>query len=181
VDYLVSGGIGRLDDTYVLHLKLMGIDQAVVKNRVSESCRGPQAQLANAVWHGAAQLLGRKEVGMGGITVHSDLDGAKLVVDGQNPLVPPLKQPIADLSAGKHTISVSAEGFFALHRDVYIQPAQRTPVRAALEARPAAWYKKWWVWSAVGVAILGAVSGSIILAPKTPDSGEVAVTIVRGP
>lgn len=103
------------------------------------------------------------------------------MVDGQNPLVLPLKQPIVDLSAGKHTISVSAEGFFALHRDVYIKPAQRTQVRAALQARPSPWYKKRWVWSAVGVATLGAVSGSIILAPKAPDSGEVAVTIVRGP
>jgi len=159
----------------------MGIDQAVVKNRVSESCRGPQAQLANAVRHGAAQLLGRQDNGTGKMTVYSDASDAKLVIDGGNPLALPLKSPITNLSAGKHSISVTADGFYALHRDVYVQNDQLTQIRTALIGLPSPWDKKWWVWTAVGVAAVGAVSSSIIFAPKEPETASVQVAITQKP
>ncbi len=176
VDYLVSGAVGRLDDTHVINLKLMGVDRSQVVHRVSEPYRGPERRLGRAMRFAVWRLLGKPARGTGQLAVEVDID-AQISIDGGEVSDLPRTNPFTGLAVGRHSIFVRAEDHYGLDRDVYVLPDQVTKLRADLAPIPTAWYESWWVWTLVGVGVAAAVSTSLIVAGGAPDDSDVIISI----
>ncbi|MGC4113803.1 MAG: hypothetical protein QM765_03915 [Myxococcales bacterium] len=94
VDYLVSGNVGRVGDTYLLHLKLISIKGAKIANRVAESFVGEEAQLIGATRFAARSLVGLHGDGEGQLEVPKPVSDARLLVDGR-PVEGELRGPVS--------------------------------------------------------------------------------------
>lgn len=177
VEYLVSGAIGRLADTYVLHLKLMNVSKAEVVQRVSESFRGPEAGLTESVRFAAGALLGRSRDGRGTLEIR-DVEPGTAVVDATvRASVPGV---IEALATGKHTLSLRVEGFEPYWQEFYVERNLTTRLRPALEPIPKRWYQEWWPWLLAGVAATTAVTTAVIVASQAPPA-QVNVGIAGAP
>ncbi|MBI3180127.1 MAG: hypothetical protein HYZ27_10725, partial [Deltaproteobacteria bacterium] len=82
VDYLVTGAVGKMDDIWMIHLKLIDVDAIEVVHRVSESYRGPERQLSQALRLAVAELLGRVPAGAGRLELLTDVEDGAVVIDG---------------------------------------------------------------------------------------------------
>src|SRR5690606_21469996 len=86
VDYLVTGAVGKLGDSFVLTLKLLDIQNAEVKQRIAETFRGPERELGTMVRFAVFSLLGRPLEGNGELKLEADVSGVVASVDGGAPL-----------------------------------------------------------------------------------------------
>lgn len=176
-DHLVAGGVTRLGDSFVLHLALLDILTATALHRVIETYRGPEAQLPRAVRFAVAALLGRPVEGRGELEVVTDEAGL-LALGGQEPLPLPLQVPLLGLLAGKHGLSIRAEGHQPYHAEVYIEPEQRVRFEPELIRLPTPWYQSWVFWAVAGVVAAGATTATILLLDP-PTSGDLVVGVRR--
>jgi TolB-like protein len=177
VEYLVSGGLGKLEDTYVIHLKLMDINKAEVVQRVSESFRGPETQLAQAIRFATRALLNQGADGQGGVNLQASVEPAEASIDGGDPIQIP--KSVESLPSGKHSLSVSAADHYTRFQEFYVEDGVSTKMRVELEALPAAWYEQWWPWVLIGVAVAGGVTATVLVAGSEPETGDVGVTITK--
>jgi TolB-like protein len=175
VQYLVSGAIGKLEDTYVLNLKLMDIQKAEVITRVSETYRGPERHLAQTVRFAVSQLLNQRVEGVGTVAISTDVQEAHSKIDGGELVSLPISTQ--GLQVGKHALTTLAEGYRAGFQEFYIETNQVTKVHPDLDELPAPWYKQWWAWTIIGGAVAAGVTTSIVVARNQPDNGHVVVSI----
>ncbi len=116
------------------------------------------------------------------------LDGEPVSFDSQGKLV---------LAVGDHQLEVSAEGHHTLQRklkvdggeqrtlDVVLVPVTQAEPRAANGAQGSVdqpLYKKWWLWTTVGLVVAGgAVAGTMLALrkddPQQPNGGSINETI----
>jgi TolB-like protein len=178
VEYLVSGGVGELDDTWVVHLKLLDTAKAEVAARVSASFRGPQTELAKTVRFAVLALLGKSAEGVGTVMVLSDVVPASLSIDGE----PAQTLPIGSISrtAGKHALSLRADGYFPLRREFYVDPGLLTRVDLAPNALPRPWYREWWPWAIGGSVIVAGVASVLIVSSSHTATPPVAGSVHVG-
>lgn len=176
VDYLVSGGVGKLGASYVLSLKLLDIHTALVSNRVSETFEGDEAELARALRFAARNLLGRAPEGTGSLAIVANVDKGTVTVDGAKPADFPLAEKLLDVQVGKHGIDMGAEGYFRMYKETYVEPGRSTQLRFELNAMPKPWYRQWWVWTVIGTVVAGGAVAIIWAATDEPGSGTVNVT-----
>jgi TolB-like protein len=173
VDFLVSGSIGKLGDTYVLSLKLMDINEAKVVQRVAESFKGAEAHLPQALRFATWALLGKPLNGVGKLKVQANVDEGKFSLNGKPARAFPLKAPLPPLPVGKHRVNLISEGFFPLYQEAYVEPRRTTDLNLAMSALPKPWYKKWWTWTIIGgVATTVAI---IALSEQDPTTGSVSL------
>jgi TolB-like protein len=175
VDYLVSGGVGKLGKSFVLNLKLLNIHKAQVTNRVSETFEGDESELVRALRFGCHGLLGRVKSGKGDLGVSANVSEAKITLDGVKAMKYPLKGPVTGLETGKHGVDMASEGYYSLYKEAYVETDKVTAVRFDLVELPVPWYKKWWVWTIVGTAVVGGGTTAALLAMQEPPTGTVTV------
>jgi TolB-like protein len=177
VDYLVSGGLGRLGKAFVVNLKLLDINRAQPVNRVSETFEGDETELPRALRFATLRLLGWVPEGAGAVKLASNVDkGGSIVIDGAKPQPFPLKTPLGEMAVGKHGFDLSAKGYFNSYREGYVEPGKTTQLRIDLKERPKPWFKRWYTWTIIGVVLTGGAAVIIWAATKEPDSGTVTVT-----
>jgi hypothetical protein len=97
--------------------------------------------------------------------------GATLRVDGTTVGELPLKSPGLEVNAGVHGIEVAHEGYRTFRTEVSVTGGGETIVRADLtafiaapaEPRRTPVYRRWWLWTVVGVVVAaGAVTGGVL-------------------
>jgi TolB-like protein len=174
VEYLVTGGVGRLEDTFVIHLKLMDVRKAEVANRVSETLIGTERQLAQAVRFATWALLGKPVEGQGTAWLTTDADEAEAAIDGGRPV--PLPARLA-LPSGKHALSVIARGYKPRSLEFYVEDGLESKLDAELVELPRPWYREWWPWAIIGSAVAAGAVTSVLLTTQSPNEGQVDVTI----
>jgi hypothetical protein len=179
VDHLIGGGVGRLDDTYVIHLKLLDVARGAVDHRVSESFRGPTTALPSALRFAVASLLGISRDGRGAVRMSSNAEPAQANVDAGDPLALPLPAPLT-LTVGKHAVTVRAEDHRSASEEFYVEPDTLTELRVELEPIPAEWYERWWVWTLIGVAAAGATTAGVLLTGAPTGAGGVVAVGAPG-
>ncbi|MCB9789004.1 MAG: hypothetical protein H6744_20185 [Deltaproteobacteria bacterium] len=177
VDYLVSGSVGLLGDAFVITLKLMDVHEAVVVSRASESFRGPESELPQALRFATRNLLGQPMSGAGSLAVQANVKKGELIVGSEDPRPYPLPSPLDGLSAGKYGISMRAQGYEPTFQETYVTGGLRTDLRLQLTALPLPWYKRWYTWTAVGAAIAAATITTVVLLNQNEPAGSVAVTV----
>jgi tetratricopeptide (TPR) repeat protein len=107
---------------------------------------------------------------VGQLAVRSSVDGAQVRVDGNTVGTTPLPREI-ELNPGPHAIELSREGYATWRGSVTIKSAARDTLQAdpqslvkvirveVPEKKGPPVYKRWWFWTALGVAV--AVAGGV--------------------
>jgi TolB-like protein len=177
-DYLLVGQVGRLGDTYVAGLSLLdqvdleGADQ----RRVTETYRGDESELIRAIRHATRRLLGLEPHQTGTLSVGANESEVRVFLDetllGELPL-----PPKTDVRGGHHTVRLEKNGYFDWQSELYVNGGDTTVVWAELQPKPEQWYEKWWVWTIVGVAVVGATAGVVAATQANDPTGTVGVTI----
>ena len=59
--------------------------------------------------------------------------------------------------------------------DFFVDPGETTPVWVSLSEAPRRWYQEWWVWTTVGVVVVGATTAAILVgsADTPPPEGDI--------
>jgi TolB-like protein len=146
---LISGQVGKVATSYVITLRLISTERAVVENRVSETFQGSEEQLLPAVRHAARRLLGLSANDSGTLVVTSQSEGATVLVDGVSRGVTPLA-PLKDLTPGRHELRVMKDHHFDYRSDVYIGPGDTVSQWVVLERTPDEWYENGFLWTGLG-------------------------------
>jgi TolB-like protein len=196
VDFVVSGNVASLGDSYILNIKAVASKSGAELRRIeSDPLRGQPDELIDAIRVAAYRLLAPDEL-VGSITVLADRAGAVVELDSKVIGKTPLTKPIEGLTLGEHQLRVSAGEFgeFSSKVRVRFQKATRVVVNlvdlrvkadpdpnAGLhlvnQDRPKRWYQKTWFLASagVGVGVLGAIIGytlaktDIISCPERPE------------
>lgn len=172
IDYLVTGGVGKLDDIHILHLKLLDMRDPAKVRRVAESFRGPQSQLGQAVRFAVNKLLGIETAGKGRLTLQLSVEKSEvkmLSLDGA-PL--PAAQLVLDaVDSGKHALSLDVVDHYALYQDIYVENGVSTTVHLEPVAMPGEWYDQWWVYVAGGGVIAASITAAIVIFANDPGAG----------
>lgn len=182
VDLLVAGNVGRIEQTYLLSLKVIDIRHARTAGREQESFVGPPDGLLGAARFAIRRVFGLPYDGQGRLSISVSEDAAEVALDGEAlGQAPSLRLP-ERLSAGKYRVAVVKQGFFPLEQDVYVEPARPTRVQLNLRERPAKWYQTWWFWTVVGVVAAGGVTTAVVLGtlPDDRPSAGRGVAIIPG-
>lgn len=175
-DYIVTGSIGVLAETYVISLTALDQRSDGRAQRVTETYQGSADELLRATRHATQVLFGLAQ-GAGALSVGATEGGAILRLDEREIGALPLP-PQDGLVPGKYAVTLEKSGYAPWRSEIYVNPEDTTVLWAALERLPEEWYEKWWVWTLVGVAVAGSTAGIVAAASVgSPDSGTVAVQI----
>jgi hypothetical protein len=96
----------------------------------------------------------------GAIQVTADVNGAQVSLNGEPSGKTPIAQPLAVRAPATYKLKIEKRGYAPFEAKIDVLPDSTIEVRASLQAQnlPTPWYKRWYVWAAVGgaVAITGA-------------------------
>lgn len=137
---------------HVFVVSAKGFAEAVVNRTISP---GARADVALELERLPARLR-----------VRATQPGAVVTVDGLDVGVAPI-----DLTrpAGVHNVVVRKPGFVSYSTQVDVGPGQEANLSAALEAESVPLTKRWWFWTATGVAVAGAAAGTYFLTRPDPE------------
>ncbi len=178
VDYLVTGSVGKLGDSFVVTLKLMDVHRATVASRVSESVRADAAELAFTLRFATWRLLGRPLDGTGSIRVRSNIG------DGQITMADNVREfsettTLKSLPVGKYGMTLASDGYYPLYKEAYVLDGQTTPLQMQLIEQPNEWYEEWWTWAIIGGVVAAGTATAFILANQEVDDGQININIQR--
>ena len=112
------------------------------------------------------------------LEITASVDGATVTLDGAKLGATPLVPSTIEINPGQHTIDIAAEGYGTYHTAVRLERAQKLKIEAHLislvkvirvetKAKEVPVYKRWYVWTAVGIVLVGgAVAGGVLGARK---------------
>jgi hypothetical protein len=96
----------------------------------------------------------------GAIQIASDVEGAQVTLNGEPQGKTPLEKPLAMRAPASYRVRLDKPGYVPFQARIDLLPDATVEVRATLQRETGAvpWYKRWYVWAAVGgaVAIAGA-------------------------
>lgn len=130
-DYMVTGSLIRVDQTYMLQLQLLNIRTSRPEQRVTREYRGgPEGLFEEA--RSAVKLLVRELLNArsGTLDLKVSEEGATVRIDGS--IVGTSPMPPLSLAGGLHTLTVDREGFVRQSQDVNIKESVATSAEVVL-------------------------------------------------
>jgi|GEM_PF-930410 len=183
VDKIVVGQVGKVENRYVISLRLMDASKVTVDSRITETYVGEESQLLSAIKFAARAVVGVKSVDAGALAVTTSQEGAEVYVDGERGMGSDGKTTtplILHLEPGKHSLRVHKDGYFDVVTEVYVESGIGRPSLAwvELEKQPGEWYESWELWAVSGGATIGVVTvgfatafGLVTYANRCPSLG----------
>ena len=169
VDYLVSGDVAKIEDSYVVNIRVADIKNSKLIGRVQESFIGPEKGLLPAARYALLQLFGTPYEGEGLLKIKVNVEGAAVKVNGMEVgRYPALELPVA-FPVGKHRIEVAEADYEPVMQEVYVEPMRVTRAQFVMKEKPPEWWETWWFWTTVGVVVAGGVTTGVVLGLR--DSG----------
>jgi len=176
---LVTGSVGKINNTYVVSLQLIDTRKAEVLNRVLEHFVSDPKELKNAI-----KLLAYKIVGSdlkntkGDIDISFNVENATLKFGSEDGEVKESKYIKTGVLPGRYNLTVTAnpEDYFPLRTDVFVIPGETNTQSLAVLKKDALWYKTWWFWTAAGIVTASAGTTAYFLSRDKEHSGIVRVT-----
>lgn len=109
------------------------------------------------------------------VKINANVAGASVAVDGKLAGKVPFDK---DIQAGKHTITVQAEGHEPFSQELDIQAGKRHAVDVELKALPdkppvvaeGGVHTKWWFWTIIGVVVAGGATAAGVALANQPES-----------
>ncbi len=179
VDYLLIGNVGRIEDTFLVGLKLINVRKGEVINRVNETFKGRESDLIPAARFAVYQLVGHEPKTPGRISLKLNTDDAAILLNGE-PMDDAAR--LETLLPGRHALRIDADGYYSRYVETYVEPGARTDLLIELEEIPVPLYRRWWVWTAAAVLVVGGVASVYLYSNSNPppETGAVELEIVRG-
>jgi len=187
VQYMVSGTVAALGDSYVIDLKLVEVASGKEIRRVEEPLSGPPDELIEAVRVAAYRLFAPEQL-KGSIAVLADVNGAQVFLDGKSMGKTPITQSLANLTVGKHSLRITATGYSDFLQEVDVRFQKTTQVMVSLQRarvagpvgapgsgppvdEPVPWYASTWGYVGIGVAAvtLGVLIGVAMSSDEVVD------------
>jgi tetratricopeptide (TPR) repeat protein len=112
------------------------------------------------------------EVLIAHVSIHSQVAGATVVLDGAKVGTVPLPEPSIELNPGEHSIEVSAEGFSTYRRKLTLARSQSETVDATLVSlvrvihepeKKVPIYKRWYLWTPIAIVVVAGVTAGIVV------------------
>ncbi|NOZ86895.1 MAG: PEGA domain-containing protein [Deltaproteobacteria bacterium] len=173
VDKLLTGSVGKIGSTYQVTLKLLDIVRADVLDRRTETVKGDESNLIDAVRLMTTVMLAGAGSGKGMLSLVVSVPGAAIMVDHRSVGYAPLSKPI-ELAPGKHRVTVQAPGYEPFAKDAVVPSGDSVDLVVALEpvAKPGGGMSlSTWGYVSLGVAAAlgagGAAAG--VLARQSHD------------
>jgi hypothetical protein len=159
-DEVLLVGVSQLGDV-VLAMQRIDARRGESGSRLAESLPPDTEPLDDEVLGWLRQLYPPEAFRRyGAIQVAADLDGAQVSLNGDAVGTTPLAQPIQVRAPATYRVRIDKPGYAPFQAKIDVLPDATVEVRASMQRRtgPIAWYKRWYVWAAVGgaVAIAGA-------------------------
>lgn len=184
VDYIISGSVARVGESYLLQLQLTDIRRAKSVERVSREYDGDLAGLVDETRAAARIAVNDLLAARSGLLAFNvSEEGATIRVDGAIVGVSPLAPVTA--AGGVRTVEVEKEGFIQFRRDVDVKKDQTLTVDAALI--PSAEYERAyresieseraWGWTALGIGVAGLAAAGATYAIASSDADTLSTDI----
>jgi hypothetical protein len=170
VQFMVSGSVGALGDSYVINLKLVEVATGKEVRRVEEPLSGAPDELIDAVRVAAYRLYAPDRL-KGSVAVLSDVNGAEVFLDGKRVGKTPLAAPVANLEVRTYKLRIAAKGYTDFIGEVEVRFQKTTQVVVSLQKAkdpgvgpvgpgtgaplrdaPVPWYGSNWGYVGIGVA-----------------------------
>lgn len=153
-------GVSQLGDV-ILAMQRIDVARGTAGARLAESL-APDSEPTDEEIVGWLRQLFPPDVfkRYGSIKVVSDVSGAQVAFNGEYQGRTPIAGAIKVSAPQTYKVRVTKPGFVPFQAGIDVLPDATVEVRVALtrESQPVPWFKKWYVWAAVGgaVAIAGA-------------------------
>jgi len=155
VQQIITGSIGRIEDTYTVDLRIVNVETGKVIQSISENTSGSKENLIALLERLAKQLAGLKvRLQTYRIKIFSDPENGSVYVDGKYMGIAPL---VVSLEEGVHEVRIKHEGYREWSGKVKVN--QSGKLVAKLSKKTAR--KKTWFWIGAGTLVAG---GGIVAA-----------------
>ncbi len=131
-DELVLGTVAGVGDSYSIDLKRIAVASGKEEGRVTEQLSGARELLIDGI-RGAAYKLLLPEQYVGQIQVELTEQGAEVFLDGKSVGKSPLKEPIGNLTPGKHALKIVKRGFADFDKWIDVRFARVSVVKVDLK------------------------------------------------
>lgn len=178
---LVTGTVGKVEETFVVSMQLVDTRQALVENRVLESFDSDPDELKNAVKLSAYELVGVNYSNRRGrVKFTFNVKNARAYLGEHAHALVNSQLGVKRLEPGRYSLRVIADpdDYYPLQTDVFVAPDTANIRTFTIQEKPTPWYTEWWVWTVAGAVVAGSTIATIVLLtnnnPNT-GSGEVIV------
>ena len=163
-------GVSQLGDT-ILALQRIDAKRGEAGARLAESLPADK-EITDAQALGWLRQLFPPETfnRFGSIAVDADQAGAAVSLNGEAAGKTPLAQAVKVRAPGTYKLKVEKSGFMPFQARVDVLPDANVEVHATLvkESKEVPWYKRWYVWAAVGGALAaGGAATAIYFGTRT--------------
>ncbi len=180
---LVTGRASAIGDGALVELEFLDVASRKLMSKVSRTLSGSRLRRAAALEAVLTEVLFPERM-VGQLDIFLNPPGGSVFLDGRLKVKPAGPQlHLKDVPAGQHTLRVQREGsqdFYAIVQvpfqgttkvninmreagpvdgDSAVRPPEKGP-----EARDTPWYRRWWLWTAVGAILIGGTVTAVILA-----------------
>ena len=111
----------------------------------------------------------------GAIKVVTDVAGAKVELNGEPKGVTPIEEPLSVRAPATYRLRVQKGGFVPFQARIDVLPEATVEVRATLvrENQPVPWFKRWYVWAAVGGALaIASISVAVYFGTRVDETPQ---------
>ncbi len=157
-------GVSQLGDV-VLALQRVDANKGIAISRLAESLPVDKAPEAGALDEWLHQLFPDEAFRRyGSIKIVSDVNGARITLNGTAHGTTPNAEGLRVPAPGTYRVRLDKSGYLPFQARIDVPPDAIVEVRAVLSRETGAtpWYKRWYVWAAVGGA--AAVTGASLAA-----------------
>lgn len=181
-DEVLLVAISQLGDL-VLTLERIDVRGAKVLTQLSEvlpSQSEIRSRMLDAWMHRLYSPDAFKRYGY--IVIAADLDGARVLVDGQLRGTTPLPAPLRVPAPRTYRVALDKPERVPFSARIDVVPDATVEVRAELpkSTAPVPWYKRWYPWTSVGLAVAGAAVGTLIYVTRPDDSRSAGYVVLPG-
>lgn len=161
-DEVLLVGISRFGDV-ILTLQRIDVAQRSVRARIADALPPGAAPDADALLAYLRRVMPRSDfLRFGVIRIQASLRGAAVLVGGEPQGHTPI-EPLRVRAPDRYDIRITKDGYVPFTAETTVPPDGEVVVRAVLSRREKPWYKRWWVWAAVGAAAVAGTTAAVLI------------------
>ena len=162
VQRIVTGSIGKIDDTYTVDIRVVDVQSAKLLGSISRNTTGTKENLLALLERMAKNLAGIKvEVQKFALKIFSSPGNGSIYLDGKYVGLSPIE---VEVEEGTHEVRVTLDGYEEWSGKVALNKDDKVIAKLEEEAS-----SNTWLWVGGGLLVAG---GGILVATMLGDSGD---------